>query len=146
MNRIRITRFLTQVAATTLAASALLITTTTAHPQEPQPRDTTADEVLRGLRGFYAATARDDGSFQPGVDPDYLGMSDCAYSDLAAVTYAVTVHKTFGWRLPHEEATGRFLLSRQRESGDFTNVAGTVDPDSAQGRTSTSRSACSRRF
>ncbi len=117
-----------------LAGFALLITATTLCAQEPQPRETTTDEVFRGLRAFYTATAREDGPFQPGIDPDYLGMSDCAYSDLAAVTYAVTVHKTFGWRLPHEEATGRFLLSRQRESGDFYNVAGTVDPDSAQGR------------
>src|SRR5262245_19482966 len=61
-------------------------------------------------------------------------MSDSAYSDLAAVTYAVTLHKTFGWKLPHEEATRRFLLSRQQPNGDFFNVAGTVDPKSAEGR------------
>lgn len=94
-----------------------------------------ADEVLRGLRAFYAATARPDGSFAPGVDPDYLGMSDCAYSDLAATTYACTVHKTFGWKLPLEEKTIAFLHSRQRADGAFFNVAGTVDPDSAEGRT-----------
>jgi prenyltransferase beta subunit len=91
--------------------------------------------VLDGLREFYRSTARPDGSFAPGVDPEYLGMSDCAYSDLAAVTYASTIHKTFGWRLPHEEKTVEFLLSRQRDDGTFFNVAGTVDPDSAEGRT-----------
>ena len=95
----------------------------------------TPDEVLQGLREFYRATARADGSFQEGTDPDYLGMSDCAYSDMAAVTYAVTVHKTFGWKLPHEDKTGKFLLSRQKSNGDFFNVAGTVDPESAAGRT-----------
>jgi len=95
----------------------------------------TPEAVFAGLRDFYSKTARPDGSFQPGVDPDYLGMSDCAYSDLAAVTYAVTVHKTFGWELPHETKTGEFLLSRQKENGDFFNVAGTVDPTSAAGRT-----------
>jgi len=95
----------------------------------------TAEEVLRGLREFYQKTARPDGSFQPGVDPDYLGMSDCAYSDLAAVTYAVTIHKTFGWKLPNETKTAEFLLSRQKENGDFFNVAGTVAPSSAEGRT-----------
>ena len=42
----------------------------------------TSDEVLEGLREFYRVTARADGSFQEGVDPDYLGMSDCAYSCL----------------------------------------------------------------
>jgi geranylgeranyl transferase type-2 subunit beta len=92
------------------------------------------DEVLRGLREFYAHTARDDGSFSPGIDPAYRGMSDSAYSDLAAVTYAVVVHKTFGWKLPLEEETTRFLLARQRPNGDFFNVAGTVDPKSAEGR------------
>ncbi len=61
-------------------------------------------------------------------------MSDSVYSDLAAVTYAVTLHKTFGWKLPHEEATRRFLLSRQHPNGDFFNLAGTVDPKSAEGR------------
>jgi hypothetical protein len=48
------------------------------------------------------------------VDPDYLGMADTAYSDLAAVTYACTIHKTFGWKLPYEEKTIAFLQSRQR--------------------------------
>src|SRR5262249_30777846 len=95
----------------------------------------TADEVLAGLKEFYRRTARADGSFQPGCDPDYLGMSDCAASDLAAVTYAVTIHKTFGWELPHEAKTAAFLLSRQKENGAFFNVAGTVDPESAEGRT-----------
>lgn len=94
----------------------------------------TSDQVLDGLRSFYKQTARADGSFQNGIDPDYLGMSDSAYSDLAAVTYAVTVHKTFGWELPHEKETIQWLLSRQQANGDFVNVAGTVDPNSPQGR------------
>jgi WD40 repeat protein len=94
----------------------------------------TPDDALRGLRAFYEKTARPDGSFQPGIDPEYLGMSDCAYSDLAAVTYACTIHKTFGWQLPHEKETIEFLLGRQNETGEFNNVAGTVDPASPQGR------------
>jgi WD40 repeat protein len=92
------------------------------------------DQVLSGLRSFYAKTARPDGSFQPGIDPEYLGMSDCAYSDLAAVTYACTIHKTFGWQLPYPEKTAEFLLSRQKKSGEFVNQAGTVDPTSPQGK------------
>ena len=91
--------------------------------------------VLSGLRDFYAKTARDDGSFRPGIDPDYLGMSDSAYSDLAAVTYACTIHTTFGWKLPHEAKTITWLHSRQCADGSFFNVAGTVDPNSAQGKT-----------
>ncbi len=91
-------------------------------------------EVLSGLRSFYAKTSRSDGSFSPGIDPKYRGMSDSAYSDLAPVTYAVTIHQSFGWKLPREKKTVQFLLSRQRDNGDFFNVAGTVDPKSAEGR------------
>src|SRR5262245_20576495 len=95
-----------------------------------------ADEkaVLNGLRQFSIKTARADGSFANGIDRSYRGMSDSAYSDLAAVTYAVVLHKTFGWKLPHQEATRRFLLARQLPNGDFFNVTGTVDPKSAEGR------------
>jgi prenyltransferase beta subunit len=91
-------------------------------------------EVVDGLRFFYEQTSRNDGSFAPGIDPDYRGMSDSAYSDLAPVTYAIIIHKTFGWKLLRESETTKFLLSRQRESGEFFNVRGTVDPKSAEGR------------
>ncbi|HJT35527.1 MAG TPA: prenyltransferase/squalene oxidase repeat-containing protein [Pirellulales bacterium] len=99
--------------------------------EDPPPG---ARDVLEGLREFYRRTARPDGSFIPGVDPQYHGMSDSAYSDLAAVTYACTIHKTFGWQLPFENETAKFLIARQRKDGAFFNVAGTVDPDSAEGR------------
>lgn len=92
------------------------------------------DPVREGLRRFYAKTARPDGSFRPGVDPAYPGMSDSAYSDLAPTVYAVIIHRTFGWKLPHEEKTKEFLLSRQGKDGAFFNVAGTVDPQSSAGR------------
>src|SRR5262245_4247704 len=62
-------------------------------------------------------------------------MSDAAYSDLAAVTYAVVLHKTFGWKLPYEQQTADFLLPRHTTSGECFNVAGTVRPDSPEGRT-----------
>jgi geranylgeranyl transferase type-2 subunit beta len=117
-----------------LITTSLVVSLSTGHLAAADD-PVTADEVLDGLRRFYAATARPDGSFAPGVHPDYLGMSDCAYSDLAAVTYACTVHKTFGWKLPHEEKTIALLKSRQRADGAFFNVAGTVDPDSPEGRT-----------
>ncbi|HEV3025330.1 MAG TPA: prenyltransferase/squalene oxidase repeat-containing protein [Pirellulales bacterium] len=94
----------------------------------------TSGEVLAGLRDFYAKTARTDGSFSPGSDPEYRGISDSAYSDFAAVTYAVTIHKTFGWTLPHERQTAEFLLGRQRPNGEFFNVEGTVDANSPEGR------------
>ncbi|HWB06666.1 MAG TPA: prenyltransferase/squalene oxidase repeat-containing protein [Verrucomicrobiales bacterium] len=96
---------------------------------EPSP-----DEVLAGLREFYRKTARPDGSFQPGIDPGYGGMSDSAHSDIAPVTYAVTIHRTFGWELPDKTKTSEFLLGRQKETGAFFNAAGTVDPSSAEGK------------
>jgi hypothetical protein len=116
-----------------LAAISLISTVLTADRSaaEEQP---TAAEVLKGLQEFYRRTARTDGSFQPGLDPTYRGMSDSAYSDLAPVTYAVTLSRTFGWKLPHEEKTGAFLRSRQKADGTFFNVAGTVNPDSPDGR------------
>jgi hypothetical protein len=113
----------------------LTLTAVVVVADEEPVRSPAPEEVLKGLRQFYARTARPDGSFAPGVDPDYRGMSDSAYSDLAPVTYAVTIHKTFGWKLPHEEKTLAFLLARQKADGSFVNVAGTVDPDSAEGKT-----------
>src|SRR5947207_3974744 len=76
-------------------------------------------EILAGLQSFYRRTALADGSFQPGIDPAYVGMSDSASSHLAPVTYACRIHKTFGWRLPFEEQTLAFLLARQRGTGEF---------------------------
>jgi geranylgeranyl transferase type-2 subunit beta len=93
-----------------------------------------AREVLAGLRDFYASTATPDGSFRPGVDPGYRGMADTAASDLAAPTYAVILHRTFGWKLPHEARTVQFFRSRQHKDGAFFNVDGTLDPKSAQAR------------
>ncbi len=98
-------------------------------PAEPTPA-----QVLAGLRDFLARTAERDGSFRPGIDPKYEGMADTAYSDLAAVTYAVVLSRTFGWKLPHESKTRAFVLSRQGKDGAFFNIKGTVSPKSAQAR------------
>lgn len=112
-----------------VAAFALAAATPRAAETKPTPA-----EVLAGVKRFLEKTARPDGSFRPGIDPGYRGMSDSAYSDLAPVTYAVVVSRTFGWTLPHEDKTKQFLLGRQRKSGEFVNVAGTVDPASAAGQ------------
>ncbi len=93
-----------------------------------------ADDVLKGLRTFTERTALPDGSFRPGIDPDYKGMSDSAYSNFAPVTYAVVLHRTFGWTLPQEAKTHEWILARQEVDGAFAHTAGTVDPKSAQGR------------
>ena len=91
-------------------------------------------EVLAGLRSFLKKTARPDGSFRPGADAHYPGISDSGYSDLAPTTYAVVLHTTFGWKLPHEAKTVAWFHDRQQEHGAFINVAGTADPKSAQAR------------
>jgi len=101
-------------------------------PTLPPPHD--PEKILKGLRAFFEKTANPDGSFRPGIDPDYEGMSDSAYSDLAPTAYAVVLHKTFGWPLPDEEKTREFLLCRQAPDGAFFSVKGTVDPKSAAGR------------
>src|SRR4051812_9499890 len=68
----------------------------TAKPDD-RPSSVKPEEVLKGLRDFFRRTALADGSFRPGIDPAYEGMSDSAYSDLAPVAYAVVLHRTFGW-------------------------------------------------
>ena len=88
----------------------------------------TPQEVLDGLKSFWQKTALPDGSFRPGIDPNYQGMSDRPLSDMAPLTYAVTLHKTFGWKLPHEDKTLANLLARQKEDGGFYHVHGTGDP------------------
>src|SRR5207247_9293178 len=92
------------------------------------------EQVLADVKQFFEKTARPDGSFRPGIDPDYRGMSDSAYSNFAPVTYAVVLHRTFGWTLPHEEKTRDWILARQQKDGAFQHTAGTVDAKSAQGR------------
>jgi len=87
-----------------------------------------AEQVLAGLRSFWEKTGLPDGSFRPGVGPDYKGMSDSALSDLAPATYAVTLHRTLGWKLPYPEQTKEWFLSRQQPDGAFVNVGGTGDP------------------
>jgi prenyltransferase beta subunit len=126
-----------QKASLTLGCICLL--TLSAIPLVPSPaappgREPTPEAVLAGVKQFLRKTARPDGSFRPGTDPDYRGMSDSAYSDLAPITYAVIVSRTFGWELPYQEKTKQLLLARQRRGGEFVNVAGTVDPASPAGR------------
>jgi geranylgeranyl transferase type-2 subunit beta len=115
--------------AVVVLAVALLPAAADTHAESP-----TSKEVLAGLRAFFARTAQPDGSFRPGIDPAYKGMADTAYSDLAAPTYAVLLHRTFGWKLPHPERTRGFFLSRQGEDGAFFNLKGTADPKSALAR------------
>jgi geranylgeranyl transferase type-2 subunit beta len=118
-----------------LSAAVLAASGAAGRPSPPgSVADKVGKEVLAGLRQFYARTAQADGSFRPGIDPDYKGMSDSAYSDLAPPTYAVILHRTFGWKLPHEAQTRSFFLSRQGADGTFVNGAGTADRKSSLAR------------
>jgi geranylgeranyl transferase type-2 subunit beta len=117
-----------------LFSGAALLAPPSSFAAAPPARPATPAEVLAGVRAFFAKTASPDGSFRPGIDPDYAGMADTAYSDLAAATYAMVLSRTFGWKLPHEEKTRDFFLSRQGRDGAFFNVKGTVDPRSSQAR------------
>jgi geranylgeranyl transferase type-2 subunit beta len=115
---------------TLVAASSLAL-----HPTPSRSADRpSAKDIREGVRSFFQKTARPDGSFRPGIDADYSGISDSAYSDLAPVTYAVILHQTFGWDLPYGDKTREFLRSRQWPDGAFFNVQGTVDPRSSQAR------------
>jgi prenyltransferase beta subunit len=118
----------------TLVGAMFALPALAADPPPARPASPTPAQVLEGVRAFLKLTARPDGSFRPGIDPDYEGMSDSAYSDLAPAAYAVVISKTFGWKLPSGENTRLFFLSRQQADGAFVNVGGTVDPKSAAGR------------
>jgi prenyltransferase beta subunit len=112
-----------------VAALALVVCAASGRAADDPAPAATPREVLDGLKAFWEKTALPDGSFRPGVEPDYKGMSDSALSDLAPLTYAVTLHKTFGWKLPDEDKTLALLLARQKEDGSFSHVRGTGDPE-----------------
>src|SRR4051812_7132422 len=96
-------------------AAALLALTLSASaadpPVLPPPHD--PERILDGLRAFFKKAARPDGSFRPGIAPEYEGMSDSAYSAPPPPASAVVPQKTFGGPPPEEEKTRQFLLCRQ---------------------------------
>ena len=84
-------------------------------------------KVLEGVRSFFKTVANKDGTFRPGIAKDYEGNSDTKFSGIAAPTYAVIVHKTFGWELPYEQETIDFFLSCQKKDGAFYAPTGEGD-------------------
>ena len=90
--------------------------------QEGQP-------VAEGVRRFIDRCARDDGGYTPSPDAAYGGNSDTASSDLAAVTYAAVLARTFGWDLPRADRSVAFIHRHQKEDGRFVNLGGTMNPD-----------------
>ena len=91
-------------------------------------------EILAGVKEFLFKTANKDGSFRPGIDPNYLGNSDTALSGMAAPAYATIIATTFGWSLPYADATIDFLLSCQKNDGSFYPPTGSMDHDTPLAR------------
>lgn len=89
-----------------------------------------SEEVLTGVKTFLYRAANKDGSFRPGIDPDYKGTSDTFLSGIAAPTYATILCETFGWPLPYPDQTKTFILSCQKPDGAFYAPTGELDPNS----------------
>jgi len=89
-----------------------------------------SEKLAQDTFAFIRRCARPDGGYSPSPDPGYEGNSDTRSSDLAAVTYAATLAKTMGWRLPHAERSIGFVQGHQQEDGTFVNLAGKMDPKS----------------
>jgi len=71
---------------------------------------------------------RKDGGYNPSPDPGYHGNSDTAESDLAAVTYAAVLAKTFQRKLPGSARSAEFIQSHQQPDGVFVNHEGDLKP------------------
>src|SRR5690242_1473910 len=77
---------------------------------------------------FLQKCARKDGGYNPSPEPGYRGNSDTAESDLAAVTYAAVLAKTFQRRLPAGARSVEFIQSHQQPDGVFANREGNLGP------------------
>lgn len=77
---------------------------------------------------FLQKCARKDGGYNPSPEPGYRGSSDTAESDLAAVTYAAVLAKTFQRELPGSARSAEFIQSHQQPDGVFANREGNLDP------------------
>jgi len=84
-------------------------------------------EVLNGIKNFIYRVANSDGSFRPGIDPDYKGTSDTGLSGLASPAYAAILCATFGWPLPYPDETAAFFQSCQKADGAFYPSTGSMD-------------------
>ena len=84
-------------------------------------------DVLKGVQRFLYNVANTDGSFRPGIDPNYLGTSDTGLSGIAAPAYATILCTTFGWSLPYPERTKEFFISCQKPDGAFYAPTGSMD-------------------
>ncbi len=114
----------------TLAAAggSLAVNRLWSDPQPPLPAKLVGLKIKNETFGFIEACARDDGGYTPSPDLGYKGYADTAGSDLAAITYAAVLAKTFGWELPHRERSAEFIQRHQQPDGVFINLQGTMNP------------------
>ncbi|MGA2864788.1 MAG: prenyltransferase/squalene oxidase repeat-containing protein [Verrucomicrobiota bacterium] len=123
LNRATRRQFLKTSAQAAAGAAALALPSWSAAARPP---DRLADETF----AFIRRCARPDGGYAPSPDPAYQGCSDTSLSDLAAVTYAATLARTMGWRLPHPKRSLDFIGRRQQPDGSFVHLTGKMDPKS----------------
>src|SRR2546428_11546708 len=105
-------------------------------PQIQEGSDTSIERqrLKNETFSFITRCSREDGGYAPSPDPTYQGNSDTRSSDLAAVTYAATLARSVGWRLPREELTAEFIQHHQQPDGSFINHGGKFDPKGELGR------------
>lgn len=82
---------------------------------------------------FIRRSGRDDGGYAPSPDREYRGNSDTELSDLAGVTYAAVLAKTFGVTLEHADRSAGYVHARQQPDGTFRHKEGKHDPNSDLG-------------
>ena len=118
-----------------LAAAGTRIETSASASSQQTPTSTQLEgsAVRNSTFAFIEACARADGGFSPSPDAQYRGNSDTAESDLAAVTYAATLAKPLGWKLPHQERSVEFIQRHQQPDGIFVNFQGSLAPKSNLG-------------
>jgi prenyltransferase beta subunit len=88
------------------------------------------ENLLKGVQDFLYRVANPDGSFRPGIDPDYKGTSDVGLSGIAAPAYATILCYTFGWPVPYPAETIDFFISCQKPDGAFYAPSGSMDQNS----------------
>ena len=110
------------------AGSRLGLSEGSASPIAPTTQPVDGNKIKNDTFNFIERCARADGGYSPSPDPQYPGSSDTGESDLAAVTYAATLAKTLGWKLPHPERSVDFIQGHQQPSGVFVSFAGKFNP------------------
>lgn len=81
-----------------------------------------ADDVALKIGRYILACARGDGGLNPNPCPAYRGRSDTSFSDIAAVSYALILEETLGFRVLNREKTLRFLNRCRGNDGLYHSI------------------------